>query len=133
MWKEKMRKKPKLNIVGRDDDPASSPPPPFGKAGMKLWDAIMSENKLSETRDLETLAQICAARRYAEQCAAQIARDGPVIKTKNGPGGSPAPPCVSAERSSVRSLYRLKGELTGRVGRPTPGFGVSYKYFKGSS
>ena len=63
MWKEKMRKKPKLNIVGRDDDPASSPPPPFGKAEMRLWDAIMSENKLSETRDLETLAQICAARR----------------------------------------------------------------------
>ena len=117
MWKEKMRKKPKLNIVGRDDDPASSPPPPFGKAGMKLWDAIMSENKLSETRDLETLAQICAAADRAEQCAAQIARDGPVIKTKNGPKDHPLLR-ASPERSSCEVFTGSKANSLGELAGP---------------
>ena len=93
---------------------------------------MLGELQITEARDLETLSQICSAADRAEQCAQIIARDGPVIETKSGPREHPLLRHESVSRAFVvRSLNRLKGELTGRVGRPAVGFGVSYKFLQG--
>jgi hypothetical protein len=55
---------------------STSSPRPLGKHGKVLWDAVMSEYRIDDIGGVEILAQACAALDRAEQCAAEVNRDG---------------------------------------------------------
>jgi hypothetical protein len=111
---------PKLALVvprGLD-----KPPRPLGEHGMKLWRAILREYAFDDAGGREALAQICAALDTAEACAAEVLRDGTVIRSKTGMREHPALRGELANRAFVvRSLSKLglvEYEPKAAVGRP---------------
>ena len=76
----------KLKVVSTSD-----PPRKLGAHGGALWRAVMG--RVSDRRQrpgLAMLAQACIALDRAEQCRAQIEKDGVVIRTKSrAAAGSP--------------------------------------------
>jgi hypothetical protein len=126
--KEKhMKKKPKLTNGAPDDDPTSMAPRTLGKAGAALWHTMTTEHEIRKARDLEMLMQICTAADRTEECQKIIDRDGPMVEGKNGPREHPLLRHEAIARAFlVRSLQRLKADIN-PVGRPTHGFGVSWK------
>jgi hypothetical protein len=121
MTKDKMKK----NIV--ENDPMSLAPQSLGKAGAELWRTLMFELQLRQGRDLEMLAQICAATDRVEEFRKIIDRDGAVIQTKMGMKEHPLIRHEAVGRAFItRSLQRLKTDIN-PVGRPSRGFGVSWK------
>jgi hypothetical protein len=117
-----VRKNPTLTIV----DQGFAPPPSLGKAGTKLWVDIKREYRVDDAGGNEMLLQICSAADRAAECAAVIAEDGPVIKTKQGMKDHPLLRHELAARSFVvRSLHRLGLDIEptrGTVGRPPGSF-----------
>jgi hypothetical protein len=114
-------KKPKLTVVGVGSQPADKPPRPLGKHGAALWKAITSEFDFPDTPGREVLGHACAALDRAEQCASEIARDGPTLRTKTGVREHPACRVELANRSFVvRTLARLglDYEAPKSIGRP---------------
>ena len=87
---------------------SDTPPRPLGRHGAGLWRAITSEYSFDDTPGREMLYHACAALDRAEDCAAQVAADGPVLRTKAGIKEHPALRCELASRSfCVRTLARL--------------------------
>ena len=54
-----------------------------------LWQSIMSEYEIGDSGGLAMLAQACAAVDRIVQFGEAIDRDGPVIRTKQGPKDHP--------------------------------------------
>jgi hypothetical protein len=115
-------KKPKLAVVGTGAGPTGiKPPRPLGEHGMRLWKSVVAEYNFSDTAGQELLHAACAALDRAQDCATQIAADGPVIRTKAGIREHPALRAELANRSFlVRTLVRLglNDEPQKAVGRP---------------
>ena len=120
------KKTPKLALVDAITEVSDTPPRPLGGYGAELWRAITSEYSFDDTPGREMLYHACAALDRAEDCAAQIAVDGPVLRTKSGFREHPALRCELASRSfCVRTLARLglDYEPVKAVGRPPSAYG----------
>jgi hypothetical protein len=97
------------------------PPRPLGPHGMALWNRIQSEYGVRDAAGVEILMQACVASDRAETLAEQIAADGAVIQTRNGPRSHPAMGAeLSARNFLCRTLQRLGVNLepVSTVGRP---------------
>jgi hypothetical protein len=80
----------------------------LGKAGANLWRSIMSEYDIADSGGRAILHEACAAADRAAECAACIARDGPMVRTPNGPKDHPLMKHELAARAFiVRALHRL--------------------------
>ena len=91
---------------------ALAPPATLGKPGATLWRSIMSEYKIDDAGGREMLLQICTAADRADAFAAEIARDGPMIRTKHVFKEHPLLKHELAARSFiVRALHRLGLEI----------------------
>jgi hypothetical protein len=105
------------------------PPRPLGVHGQRLWAEIQAEYAISDSGGVELLAQAAAALDTAEMLAAEIAVDGPVIRSaKGGPRTHPAIKDQLAARSlCIRTLQRLgvnvSVEPTRPPGRPPKPYG----------
>ncbi len=117
-----MPRKPTLTVV--NSATASGPPPPasLGESGRRLWQQLHSDYVIEDASGLEMLTQICAAADTVSLCEAEIAQDGPTIRTKAGLKDHPLLKHQLAARSFiVRSLHRLGFDIEpprASVGRP---------------
>jgi hypothetical protein len=85
------------------------PPRPLGLHGQALWTRIQAEYGIKDTGGIELLAQACAAVDRAEVLAAEIARDGAVIRSPTG-AVKTHPSCrdeLAARTFVVRTLEKL--------------------------
>ena len=106
-----MSKKPELTLVPTAAA-SLAPPATLGKAGATLWTSIQSEYKVSDAGGREMLLQICTAADRADAFAAEIASDGPMIRTKHVFKEHPLLKHELAARSFiVRALHRLGLEI----------------------
>ena len=88
----------------------------------------MSEYEITDTGGRAVLLQICAATDNLHECDVAIARDGPMISTRNGPREHPLVKQRLALRAFItRSVQRLGLNLEPAKppGRP-PGPGKKY-------
>jgi P27 family predicted phage terminase small subunit len=115
-----MVKTPPLSIVS-GATVGVSPPRKLEAYGTALWNRVQAEYGIADTGGIELLAQACAALDRAESLAEAIARDGPVIYTRNGaPKSHPAVKDELALRAFItRTLERLG--LNVESIRPGPG------------
>jgi P27 family predicted phage terminase small subunit len=115
-----MVKTPPLSIVS-GETVGVSPPRKLEAYGTALWNRVQAEYGIADTGGIELLAQACAALDRAESLAEAIARDGPVIYTRNGaPKSHPAVKDELALRAFItRTLERLG--LNVESIRPGPG------------
>lgn len=100
---------------------APPPPRPLGRHGRALWDGITSECIFEDAAGRELLCAACQALDRAEDCAEQIAIDGPVIRKGGTIREHPALKHELASRAFlVRTLARLglDSEPIRAVGRP---------------
>jgi hypothetical protein len=116
------KKPPKLKLVRPDNtSDFTSPPRKLRKHGLALWSSIIAEFTFDDAPGREMLCSACQALDSAELCAAQIAADGPVIRTKTGIREHPALRAELANRSFlVRTLDKLglDSEPVKAIGRP---------------
>jgi hypothetical protein len=120
-----MSRKPPLTVV-ESDLTSIQPPRPLGAHGLKLWKSVMAAYRIDDVGGIELLAQACVSLDRAEQLAARIAEDGPVVYSKAGPKAHPAVKDELACRAFVcRTLQRLglNVETIKPPGRPSIGFG----------
>lgn len=113
----------KLSVVQSPGN-LPKPPRPLGKHGQALWASVNGEYNISDAGGIELLAQACAALDMAEDLRTQIAKDGPIIRTKGGLKDHPALKHELANRAFVtRCIARLglDVEAVGRIGRPSGG------------
>jgi hypothetical protein len=118
-----MAKKAALKLVATDAEPAK-PPLDLGRPGRTLWDAITSEFEINDSAGRELLSQACIAADRAEECAAEISRDGVTVDTRCGPKEHPLLKHELANRSFViRALGKLglTFEAIKPIGRPPLG------------
>jgi hypothetical protein len=97
------------------------PSRPLGKHGAALWKAITAEYGIEDAGGVELLTEACQALDRAEELAAAIKRDGPVIRYKGAIKDHPAIKHELAARAFVvRTLQRLglDVEALKPVGRP---------------
>ena len=116
-----MAKKTKLELVGPTTTNPLAPPSILGKAGSKLWQAIMSEYEIADSGGLALLEQAAAAIDGIAECEAAIARDGRMIRGKFRPREHPLLKHELALRAFVcRTLQQLGLNLepVKSVGRP---------------
>src|SRR5215471_19054853 len=114
-------KNPKLKLVGATKRNSHASPATLGKAGATQWQAIMTEYRIEDSGGRAVLLQICAAVDDLAECDRAIARDGPMIATKNGPKEHPLCKQRLALRAFIcRSVQRLglNLEVIQPVGRP---------------
>ncbi len=116
--------KPNLAVI--HSEPAGNRPEPprqLDVHGWKLWDSVVRDYEFSDPGSIEVLAQCCAALDRAEACAAQIAKDGQMIKARTGMRSHPLLRDELANRAfCVRSLSKLGLDLEplhDRPGRPS--------------
>jgi hypothetical protein len=103
-----MSKKPTLSLVEPSHLTATAPPKNLGKPGRTLWQSLMSEYDIADSGGLAMLEQACAAINRISEYGAAIDRDGPVLRTKQGPKEHPLLKHELAARSFVvRTLARL--------------------------
>ncbi len=105
--------KPKLTVVAplpaRDQ---VVPPRALGEHGLRLWRSIVGDYEFSDPGSVEVLCQACAALDRAEACAAQIAEDGQMLRTKTGMRSHPLLRDELANRAfAVRALGKLGLDL----------------------
>jgi hypothetical protein len=123
-----MSRKPPLTVV-ESDLIGIKPPRPLGAPGMALWKRVMAAYRIDDEGGIELLAQACAALDRAEQLAARIAEDGPVIYSKIGPKAHPAVKDELACRAFIcRTLQRLglNVETVKTPGHPASG-GIGWR------
>lgn len=121
-------KNTKLKLVGPTKSNPFAPPATLGKAGASQWRTIMSEYRIEDSGGRAVLLQVCSATDNLAECDAAIARDGAMIRTKNGPKEHPLCKQRLALRAFIcRSVQRLglNLEAVKPVGRP-PGPGKKY-------
>jgi hypothetical protein len=93
----------------------------LGKHGKALWDSVTAEYGIEDSGGIEMLTQACQSLDRAEELAAAIKRDGPIIRHKGLIKDHPAIKHELAARSFVvRTLQRLglDVEAVRGVGRP---------------
>jgi hypothetical protein len=104
-----------------------APPRKLGPHGLNLWNSVQAEYRIEDCGGREILAQACEGLDRAEQLAAAIEVDGPVIRTRTGvPKAHPA--CrdeIAARGFVVRTLQKLglNFEPVKSPGRPPKPFG----------
>jgi hypothetical protein len=115
--------KPPLTIVGprATDD---QPPRPLGEHGAQLWRTVLAEYVIEDCAGRELLCQAAQALDRAESLAAEIAADGPVIRTRGGiPRSHPSIRDELAARSFVTKTIQRLGlnfeAVRASVGRPS--------------
>jgi hypothetical protein len=112
---------PPLTVV--DATTTGTPPPrKLGRHGLALWNDIMAEYLIQDRGGIELLAQACGAQDRLEALREAIDRDGPTVRTRNGPRAHPALRDELACRAFiVRTLERLglNVEAIKPVGHPT--------------
>lgn len=117
----------KLKIVTAQS-PGLDPPRALGAPGLALWASVRSQYDIRDAGGVEMLAQACAALDRAESLSAEIAQDGQIIRTKQGPKVHPALRDELSNRAFVvRTLQRLglDVEAVRSIGRPTTPLGVT--------
>ena len=123
-----MKENPPLELVTTKTNPYA-PPLTLGRSGATLWRTIQNEYRISDSGGRAILVQICSACDDLAECDAIIARDGPMIASKNGPREHPLLKQRLALRAFVcRSVQRLglNLEVIQPVGRPP---GANYEDF----
>jgi hypothetical protein len=75
--------KPPLSVVNVSPT-TSKAPPNLGPAGVRLWQAIMSEYEISDAGGQALLEQAAAAYERAERLRVEIDRDGEIIRGRGG-------------------------------------------------
>jgi len=85
------------------------PPRQLGEYGRELWTAVMAEYDIADRGGIEILAQAAAALDLAETLAAEIARDGAVVRSRNGT--VKAHPAVAAELGARALVVRCIEKL----------------------
>jgi hypothetical protein len=124
-------KKPGLKIVKPPAADQFAPPTGLGKQGTKLLRSLIETNEIDDPGGRQMLFEICVAEDRADEYAAIIARDGPVIYAKQGPKDPPLVRHELACRSFiVRALFRLGLEIPpsrDKVGRPGQGAGICWR------
>lgn len=105
------KKVPKLKLVTPEmaSEATLTPPSKLAGHGLALWNSILAEYMIDDVAGREMLALACAALDTAEACAAQVAADGVVIRTKGG--GIREHPSIRGELANrsfvVRTLSKL--------------------------
>lgn len=105
------KKVPKLKLVTPEmaSEATLTPPRKLAGHGLALWNSILAEYMIDDVAGREMLALACAALDTAEACAAQVAADGVVIRTKGG--GIREHPSIRGELANrsfvVRTLSKL--------------------------
>src|SRR5262249_42269406 len=121
--------KPKL--VGPTKSNPYAPPLSLGKAGASQWRTIMSEYRIEDSGGRAVLVQICSATDNLHECDTAIARDGAMIKAKNGFREHPLCKQRLALRAFIcRSVQRLGLNLepVKSPGRPLSKVGPQFDY-----
>ena len=120
-----MSKKPKLSLVPSTPT-GDGPPSTLGKAGATLWRTLTTEFMIDDAAGLVMLAQICAAVDRLVGYQEAIARDGLMIRTKQGPKEHPLLKLELSTRAFImRGLARLglDAEPLKAIGRPPAKYG----------
>jgi hypothetical protein len=116
---------PRLAVIrGKSANNCLEPPGKLGKSGESLWNRVQTEYGITDVGGLELLYQACSAADRAEELAAQISRDGPIVRTKTGLKEHPGLRGELAARGFVcRTLGKLGITLEALkpVGRPCSG------------
>jgi hypothetical protein len=75
---------PSLSVVNLRPPSGSQPPATLGPAGIRLWDAILTDYEISDAGGLALLEQAAAAYDRAERLRIEIDRDGEIIRGRGG-------------------------------------------------
>jgi hypothetical protein len=121
----KNKKPPNLKLITSENasETTLTPPRNLGEHGLALWRSILAEYAIDDVAGREMLALACAALDTAEACAAQVAADGVVVRSKGG--GIREHPSIRGELANrsfvVRTLSRLglDVEPLKAIGRPS--------------
>ena len=120
-----MEKKP-LTLIRPGDDVAASVPAGLGETGLNVWRSVQAQYRIDDAGGVAMLETACRALDRAQDCAAQIQHDGPVLFTKQGPRDHPLLRHEVANRAlALRALSKLglDVEPVRPTGRPGRGFG----------
>ena len=118
---------PNLKVIPASPAQRLEPPRPLGEHGLALWRSIVTGYEFADPGSAEVLYQSCAALDRAEACAAQIAEDGQMIRTKTGTRSHPLLRDELANRAfTVRALSKLGLDLEPLHDRPGRPSGTSY-------
>jgi hypothetical protein len=121
-----MAKNP-LSLVPNPRGSAPNPPRPLGDHGKALWARVTSEYDVSDAAGIAMLGEACVMLDRAEELAAEIKADGPVIRIRGQIKDHPALKHELAARAFVcRTLQRMGlnyEPLRSTPGRP-PGSGA---------
>jgi hypothetical protein len=117
---------PKLTLIPAEPGPDPlQPPAGLQETGRGLWNRILRDFEVNDAHGREALFQICVASDRAQECAEAIARDGAVIRTKNGPRDHPALRHELQIRAFIcRALSRMGFDVIqprSEMGRPSGG------------
>jgi hypothetical protein len=107
--------------IAKSDTVGLQPPRLLGKAGLRLWRAVVGEYDLADAGGVELLCLACQALDRAEACRVQIDRDGEMVRTKTGAREHCLLKAELANRAYVsRAISRLgiDGETAKPIGRP---------------
>jgi hypothetical protein len=116
---------PFVTIIG---SPAS-----LGEPGAKLWRSVMSQYNIRDAGGLAILEQACVSRDRSVEFAAIVAREGLLIRTKQGPREHPLIRHEREERALECRLLQKLGldvePVRPSVGRPAGrGVGISWEH-----
>jgi hypothetical protein len=75
---------PQLAIVPPSAADPTAPPPGLDATGLKLWREVVASYEFSDAASLTILEQAARALDRAARCAAEIAKDGEMIRVRNG-------------------------------------------------
>jgi hypothetical protein len=117
---------PTLSLIKPVPPPRMQPPRVLGKYGLALWNAIHAGYEIGDAGGIELLLQCREMQDRVQSMAAQIASDGPTVRTKAGIRAHPLLKDEAVGRGFiVRTLSKL-GVVYAEVqnpGRPGVGFG----------
>src|SRR4051794_1147566 len=87
-----------------------TPPRKLGEAGLSLWRRVVSSYDIADEGGREILCNACQALDRAQECAAAIANDGAVVRSKTGVlREHPLLRCEAANRAACVRFVRNLG------------------------
>ena len=121
------RQKPPLRILPDIGDIGIQPTRTLDQHGRKLWDQVTSEYDIDDIVGREMLTLACQALDRAEGLSQCIAKDGEMVKAREGIKAHPAIREELACRAFIIKTLRHLGlsfePVRASVGRPAKGFG----------